>query len=53
MFYIPETKELIMEKIQELNKQVTNVGADNISYFYVQVLVQEYYMFDLKEELRM
>ena len=50
MFYIPETEEEILAKIKELNEQVARTGADNISYFYVQALIQEYYMFDAKKQ---
>lgn len=43
MFYIPETQEEIKEKLDEINNQVARVGADNISHFYAQALIEAYY----------
>ena len=50
MFYIPETKEEIKARLEEINAQVTSVGADNISHFYAQALMQAYFLFDETEE---
>jgi len=48
MFYIPETKEEIKAKLDEINEQVANTEADKISHFYVQKLVEAYYNLEAK-----
>lgn len=48
MFYIPTTKEEIKAKLEEINAQVTNAGADKIMHFYAQALIEAYYTFEDK-----
>lgn len=48
MFFIPETKELIADKIREINEHVNSVGADKINHYYAQSLIEAYYTFDDK-----